>query len=103
MAIDLGTTVTVERGGDVVELVSADDPRPARVPIDVSAPASIEPAWARYVAGVVAELRPTKGAVGGVETSLPLGAGLSSSAALEVAVALALGFEGDHVELARLC
>jgi len=38
-----------------------------------------------------------------VETSLPVGAGLSSSAALEVAVALALGFEAEPVTMARLC
>src|SRR5690606_15965580 len=36
-------------------------------------------------------------------TTLPVGAGLSSSAALEVAAALALGFEGTPVELALAC
>ena len=77
-AIDLGTTVTVERGGDVVELVSTADPTPARVPIGVTDPADIQPGWARYVAGVVAELRPEL-------------------------VALALGFDGEPIELARLC
>jgi galactokinase len=63
----------------------------------------VSPAWGRYVAGVVAELRPTVGAVGTVHTTLPVGAGLSSSAALEVSVALALGFTGSHVELALAC
>jgi galactokinase len=38
-----------------------------------------------------------------VATTLPVGAGLSSSAALEVAVALALGFEGRDLDLAALC
>jgi galactokinase len=38
-----------------------------------------------------------------VQTTLPVGAGLSSSAALEVAVALALGFEGTPHELAVAC
>jgi galactokinase len=103
MAIDLGTTVTVERGGDAVELASAESPEPARVPLDVTAPESVEPPWARYVAGVVAELQPLVGARGTVETTLPLGAGLSSSAALEVAVALALGFDGAPLDLALLC
>jgi len=37
-----------------------------------------------------------------VETTLPVGAGLSSSAALELAVALALGFGGDALQLALL-
>ncbi|HZQ84723.1 MAG TPA: galactokinase [Acidimicrobiales bacterium] len=103
MAIAEGTTVTVERGGDVVRLRSDEEPSPALVPLDVADPAAVDPPWARYVAGVVAELRPAAGATGAVTTKLPLGAGLSSSAALEVAVALALGFEGDALELAQLC
>ena len=103
MAIELGTTVTVERGGDVVELVSTVETEPARVPLILDTPESVEPLWARYVAGVVAELRPETGASGRVETTLPMGAGLSSSAALEVAVALALGFEGSTTALALLC
>ena len=40
----------------------------------------------------MAELQPPEGGRGTVATTLPLGAGMSSSAALEVAVALALGF-----------
>src|SRR5205807_306761 len=35
--------------------------------------------------------------------TLPVGAGLSSSAALEVALALALGFRGTPLELALAC
>jgi len=103
MAIDLATTVTGEPGGDRVVLRSADEPEPAVVALDVTDPASASPGWARYVAGVVAELRPTDGFSGQVSTTLPVGAGLSSSAALEVAVALALGFQGSPLELALLC
>jgi galactokinase len=103
MAIDLGTMVSGTRGGDVVELHSPIEPEPAIVPLDVADPAAVAPGWARYVAGVVAELRPTVGFTGSVDTTLPVGAGLSSSAALEVAVALALGFDGSPVDLARLC
>ncbi len=102
MAIDLATTVDVERGGDVVVLRSGTEPAPAVMPLDVTDPASVEPGWARYVAAVVAELGPATGATGTVQTTLPVGAGLSSSAALEVAVALALGFEGSTLELALL-
>ncbi|MEO6317842.1 MAG: galactokinase family protein [Acidimicrobiales bacterium] len=102
MAIDLGTTVKGRRGGEVVELRSPIEPDPAVVPLDVVDPASVSPGWARYVAGVVAEVRPLVGFTGSVDTTLPVGAGLSSSAALEVAVALALGFEGSALELAQL-
>lgn len=103
MALDLGTTVEVELGGDEVVLTSADATGRARVPLDVDDPAAVEPIWARIVAAVVAELRPAVGATGRVTTTLPIGAGLSSSAALEVAVALALGAHGTPLELALLC
>ncbi len=102
MAIDLATTVTGRRGGDRVVLTSADESDPAVVTLDIADPASVQPGWARYVAGVVAELRPPVGFTGTVSTTLPVGAGLSSSAALEVAVALALGFEGTPLGLAQL-
>jgi galactokinase len=50
--------------------------------------------WGRFVAAVAAELdalgRPPVGFDGRVSSTLPIGAGLSSSAALEVAVATAL-------------
>ncbi len=103
MAVEWGTTVEVERRGTTVELASSEQRRPARVALDVADPAVVEPGWARYVAGVVAVLRPAAGAVGTVASTLPVGAGLSSSAALEVAVALALGFEGTPLELALAC
>jgi galactokinase len=103
MAIDLGTTITGERGGDVVELRSDAEDDLAVVALDVEDPARVSPPWARYVAGVVAELRPASGLRGSVSTTLPVGAGLSSSAALEVAVGLALGFGGSPVELATAC
>jgi len=103
MAVQLGTTVEVTEGGDTIRLRSDDDEAPVDLPLVVGDPASVEPRWGRYVAGVVAELRPRRGAEGLVRTTLPIGAGLSSSASLEVAVALALGFEGTPLELALLC
>lgn len=102
MAIDLATTVEIELGGDVVVLHSAIESEPAVVPLDSTDPSSIRPGWARYVAAVVAAVDPTTGGTGTVATTLPVGAGLSSSAALEVAVALALGFDGTALELAQL-
>ena len=103
MAIQLGTSVTGERGGDRVVLTSDVDREPVDLPLDIDDPAAVGPPWARYVAGVIAELRPEFGFTGTVATDLPVGAGLSSSAALEVAVALGLGFEGEPRDLALAC
>ncbi len=106
MAVDLATTVTAEVGGDRVVLRSDQQPGTVDLPIcdplEALEPATM-PGWARYVAGVVAEVAPASGLVGKVSSTVPVGAGLSSSAALEVAVALALGFRGSPLELAAAC
>jgi len=103
MAIDRWTVVQGVRHGDRVMLHSAQETGPADLPHRIADPAAATPPWARYVAGVVAELGPARGFTGTVDTEVPVGAGLSSSAALEVAVALALGFEGPPLALAQLC
>jgi galactokinase len=105
MAIDLATTIVGRQGHERVVLVSRDEDDPAEVPLDVADPASFQPRWARYVAGVVAELRPTTGFIGEVGTTIPIGTGLSSSAALEVAVALALVGDDriDRKQVALAC
>ena len=103
MAVSLGTTVALAPGGEAVRLTSGAEAGEAMVPLAVTDPATVEPAWARYVAGVVSVLRPAVGGTGTVTTTLPVGAGLSSSAALELAVALALGFDGTPLELAQAC
>lgn len=67
--------------------------------------------WSSYVLGVVEELRLRglieQGFEGVVDGDLTLGAGLSSSAALEVATATALqhltGFSLDAVDMVKLC
>jgi galactokinase len=103
MAIQLGTTVELVPGGERVVLESDGFLGRADIPIDVTDPAAARPDWARYIAGVVAALRPLEGGTGRVTTTLPIGAGLSSSAALEVAAALALGCRRDPLVLARVC
>jgi galactokinase len=108
MAIDLGTTVTyVPDGGSRVLLRSAGEPEPAdidvHIPFDAHVLRKVEPRWARYVAAVIASIRPRSGGRGAVETTLPVASGLSSSAALEVATCLALGFVAEPLTMARTC
>jgi len=63
--------------------------------------------WLRYVTAVAAGLGTDAGFRGRIVSDMPAGAGLSSSAALEVSVALALadsaGLDVDRLELAELC
>ena len=102
MAVDRWTDIEFAPLDGAVELTSADEPDPVRLPLVVDDPTTASPAWGRYVAGVVSEMRPSSGIRGRVTTTIPIGGGMSSSHALEVAVALALGFAGDAVELAKL-
>ena len=103
LAVDSGTRETGRWMGVEVPLTSTEFEGEAVVPLTVGDPSLVEPPWARYVAGVVSVIRPVRGFTGRLTTTLPVGAGLSSSAALEVAVALALGFEGTALELALAC
>ena len=70
------------------------------------------PAWRmssprgrRRVAAIAAELKRERGFDGTVESTVPIGAGLSSSGALGVALALALGASEGHsrLDIALLC
>jgi galactokinase len=108
-AIDRALTLEVDLGGDRIRLTSAQAPETVDVPADGSqAP---ETGFGRFVAAVAAELaevgRAPVGMTGRLSSDLPQGAGLSSSAALEVVVATALcaadTFELEPLELAALC
>jgi galactokinase len=103
LAIDRGTTLRGRRGGDRVRLRSDALAGTVDLPLaGVGSPAGVQPPWGRYVAGVLAAVRPQVGLEGEVHSDLPVGAGLSSSASLCVALALALGRRGDALSLARL-
>jgi len=103
MAINRHTVIDARFTEDSsISLQSADEPDVANFNIPVSDISSLQPQWARYIAAVATECNATRGIVGTVTTDIPIGSGLSSSAALEVATALALGFDGSAQELARL-
>jgi galactokinase len=84
----------------------------AEVNIDLSS-GGIAPtkSWSDYPVGVAVQLAKAGIGICGanllIESEVPMGAGLSSSAAIEVATALALaepsGASSDRVKLARLC
>ncbi|HZR92710.1 MAG TPA: galactokinase [Gaiellaceae bacterium] len=116
MAIDRDCLVAVRPRSDGRIGFRSLDLQPEEAAVEVAAdggdePASVEPAWGRYVAGVVRVLaergRPPVGAEAVLSSSVPRGSGLASSAALEVACALALvavaGFELPARELAAAC
>jgi galactokinase len=85
-----------------VSLKSADEPDAANFILPITDIPSLQPQWARYIAAVAAECKAMRGITGTVTTDIPIGSGLSSSAALEVAAALALGFNGSQQDLAKL-
>lgn len=104
LAIGLGVEIRGDSGGDWVILGSEGSDGIAEMPLVVHHPDKVEPPWARYVAGVVAEMQPREGLIGTIRSTLPSGVGLASSAALEVAVAVALGADlGDPIAVAEMC
>ncbi len=109
MAIDLYVEVayTPDPAAKSIELSSDVEPEVAKVDIDISldhaALAEVEPSWSRAAAAVVAMIRPQCGGTLSYTGNLPVGAGLSSSAAFEVGTALALGIEGEHRAVAKSC
>src|SRR3954467_2837132 len=93
MAIDRWTEIRGV-GAEAISLRSEDEPLPAELDLTLEDPRTAEPHWAKYVAGVVAEMRPARGIAGTVTTDIPIGGGLSSRAALAGAGGPARGFAG---------
>ncbi len=94
LAVAQGCVAAVSLLDDpVIEVVSAQQSEPVEIALQSLAPGALSGAdsWAGYAAGVVWALQQRGHRVGGVSISVdsdvPLGAGLSSSAALECSVA----------------
>jgi galactokinase len=110
VAVDLGTTVTwVPSAEATIRLRSAAFGDTVELPADAPPPIPRE-GWGRYVAAVVRLLRengpPLAGLEGEIVSTVPIGAGMSSSAALTVSVGLAVTSAASHelppIELARI-
>jgi galactokinase len=109
-AIREGVTVRARRIADSQVTVVAHD-LSAHDSFDLHQPARVS-GWRAFVRGAVAELTASGARLVGahldIRGTVPSGSGLSSSAALEVALCLALlGVSDapvpDHLELARIC
>ena len=108
MTIDRYTTITAHPFAAAIQLTSADQPDELNCTLPIVDPASTLPEWGRYVTGVANLLKIEQGFSGSVSTTLPLGGGLSSSAALELSTALMLCLVNElppltSLELAQLC
>jgi galactokinase len=108
MAIQLETRVDISPH-QAHELLIRSESENAPVPIDLARELQPRGDWTDYVVGVAKVLRSEGYRIDGAELSisstLPQGAGLSSSAALEVATAFALlnGDVPDRLTVARWC
>ena len=102
MAIDRWTTIDYDVADTGIVLDSADEDGTVSIALTQPFDAAMTPSWGKYVGAVASLLDSPRGISGHVSTTIPVGAGLSSSAALEIAVALALGSELPSSELAQL-
>jgi galactokinase len=105
-AIDRATAVAARANGTRALVAGAAGFGEARADLDTLAPTG---GWFDYLAGVASVLQRAGVAVPGadlwIESDVPVGAGVSSSAALEVAVTLALlalaGVQAEPMQVAR--
>jgi galactokinase len=102
MAINRWTTVEGALTDNTITLASDDVDGVVHVAIGAPFDGDMQPSWGRYVSAVSSVVNPLHGINGTVSTTVPVGAGLSSSAALELAVAYALNDTISPTSLALL-
>ncbi len=112
MAIERYTVLAVDRPASGNTITWFDIPLQEQWQVDATQPVlKGPPKWSNYVRGVIAGFQQQGITLGGLEvvmsSSVPIGGGLSSSAALEVSTATLLeaatGTKLDPVEKALLC
>ncbi len=110
IAVESGTTLSGGViSGDLIELTSKELHASQSTPFNKIAREDVAP-WSRYVLGVVDQFQKHNLPVGAfqaqISSNLPIGAGLSSSASLEIATALflrkAFGGNPDPLTIAKL-
>jgi len=110
-AVAEGITVAVAKRDDRKISLVSEEGDPVEAPLDAITPLAGEGSWANYPLGVTralleAGMEMDFGFNMAVVSNLPVGAGLSSSAAIELATAHALaaiyGFEADKATFARI-
>ncbi len=97
------------RDDDVIELFSVDNNQSYTTTTHALAKSPMH--WPNYILGIVSELQKagynTKGFNASIHGDIPIGAGLSSSAALECATIFALNelneFDIDKITMVKLC
>ncbi|MFK8022348.1 MAG: galactokinase [Ilumatobacter sp.] len=103
MAIDRGTTLTATPLPGAINVTSADADGAVELALPFTGdPSTVTPQWGSFIAAMARQLDATDGFQGHLVSDIPAGAGLSSSAALECAIGLALGFEGTPRDLAQI-
>ena len=104
LAIDLATEVTFTPKPDSFLVgVESDQFPDLSLEIPLTGTTAPVPPQARLAAGLLRQWPPPTGGAVTVKSTVPVGAGLSSSAAFSVAFLLALGHPADPITLARGC
>lgn len=102
MAIKMFTSIEFSLQENYVDLRSESEDGIYRRALSERSKPETGTSWGRYVDAVLSLIEEPQGLTGVIRSTLPIGAGLSSSASLEIALALALGFQGDELSLALL-